>query len=83
MMESTYLRDGHDPASLRWLDGARLGRILLQAEMRTTPMIVVHETTQVPPKTLFVEHDHVVQALASDGADNPFDLGTLPRRARR
>jgi hypothetical protein len=24
MMESTYLSDGHDPASLRWLDGARM-----------------------------------------------------------
>jgi hypothetical protein len=47
MMESTYLRDGHDPASLRRLDGARLGRILLQAEMRTTPMVQLSNATAI------------------------------------
>ena len=24
------------------------------------------------------EYDHVVQALAANGADQPFDIGTLP-----
>ena len=81
-MESTHLWDRYDAAGLCCLDVARLGRILLQAKMRTTPMIVAHETAQVPAETLLVEHDHMVQALASDRADYPFDIGTLPRRAR-
>ena len=67
-MESTYFRDRDDPAKLRCLNGARLGRVLLQGKMRPTPMIVVYETTQVPPKTLFIEHDYMVQALASNRA---------------
>src|SRR5436305_14414487 len=82
MMESTYLRDRDDPARLRCLNGARLGRVLLQGQMRPTPMIVVYETTQVPPNTVFIEHDYMVQALASDRADDPFDISALPRRAR-
>src|SRR5436305_12050835 len=82
MMESTYLRDRDDPARLRCLNGARLGRVLLQGQMRPTPMIVVDETTQVLPKTVFIEHDYMVQALASDRADEPFDISPLPRRAR-
>jgi hypothetical protein len=82
MMESTDLRDSDDPARLCCLNGARLGCILLQGQMRTTPMIVVYETTQVPPKTLCIEHDHMVQALASDRANDPFDVSALLRRAR-
>ena len=30
-----------------------------------------------------VQHDHVIEALAANGADNPFNIRTLPRRARR
>ena len=31
---------------------------------------------------LFVEDDHMVEALASNGADHPFDEWILPRGAR-
>jgi predicted Zn-dependent protease len=31
----------------------------------------------------FVEHDHVIQALAANGADHPFDICLLPGRAWR
>src|SRR4051812_2284287 len=82
MMQSACLRDRDYPAKLCCLNGARLGRVLLQGQMRPTPMIVVYETTQVPPKTLFIEHDYMVQALASDRADDPFDISPLPVRAR-
>jgi hypothetical protein len=36
----------------------------------------------VPPETSFVEHNHVVQALAPDGPDHPFNIGTLPGLAK-
>ena len=29
-----------------------------------------------------IKNDHVVQALAANGADHPFDVGALPRRTR-
>jgi len=31
----------------------------------------------------FVQHDHVVQAFAADGADDSFSVGILPGRSRR
>lgn len=45
-------------------------------------MIVVHETLQMTIQAPFTEHDYVVQALAADGADDPFDISPLPRRTR-
>ena len=69
MMESTDLWDRDDPASICFLDGACLGRILLQTKMRTTAMIVIHESMQMPAETLLMEYDHVVQAIAPDRAD--------------
>src|SRR4028119_1859957 len=30
-----------------------------------------------------VEHNKVIKAFATDGADHSFDIGALPRRARR
>ncbi len=41
-------------------------------------MIVVDEVLKVSVQTALVEYDHVIQALASNGAYHPFDIGTLP-----
>ena len=68
-IEFADLWDRDDLARLCCLDGACLGRILLQTKMRTTAMIVVHESTQVPPETLVMEYDHVVQEITPDRAD--------------
>src|SRR5204862_97171 len=29
-----------------------------------------------------MEHDHMIEAFATNGADHPLDIGSLPRRAR-
>jgi hypothetical protein len=42
-------------------------------------MIVVQEPSKMPVKTSFIEYDDVVQALAANGSDDPFDIRTLPR----
>jgi hypothetical protein len=31
----------------------------------------------------FAEDDDMIQALAANGPDEPFDVGPLPRRSRR
>jgi hypothetical protein len=50
--------------------------------MRTPDVIVIHvglkNTAQMP----LVEHDHIVQTLAPDTPDEPFDIRRLPRTAR-
>jgi hypothetical protein len=29
-----------------------------------------------------MEHDHMIEAFATNGSDDPLDIGSLPRRAR-
>jgi hypothetical protein len=63
--------------------GARLGRVLLQAEVRAAPMIIVREFSEVSRQSGFTEYNHVIQALPTNGADHPLDKGSLPRRPWR
>ncbi len=46
MMEPTHFLDGHDPPRFRCLDGAGVWRVLLQAQVRATPMIIVREVSE-------------------------------------
>src|SRR5215468_5752866 len=80
MMEPTDLRDRNDSPGFWRLDGAKLGRVLLQAEVRAAPMIVVYESSEMAMQTGFTEYDHVIQALPPNRADHPLDVGSLPGR---
>jgi hypothetical protein len=83
MMESAHLWDRHDPPGFPSSDRACPGRILLQAQVRATPMIVVCESSQMARQVGFTEHDHVIQALLPNGADHPLHIGSLPGRSGR
>ena len=45
-------------------------------------MIILAEALQTAAKASFIEHDYVIEALAPDGSDQSFYVGTLPRRVR-
>jgi len=83
MMKPAYLWDRDDPPAFWGLKGARRWHILLQAQVRATPMIIVRESSQVAIQAGFTEYDHVIQALPPDGTDHPLDIDSLPRRSRR
>ena len=83
MMEPTDLGDRNDSPGFWRLDGAKLGRVLLQAEVRAAPMIVVHESSEMAVQTGFTEYDHVIQALPPNGADHPLEVSSLPGRPGR
>src|SRR5262245_18172397 len=83
MMEPTDLGDCNDSPGFWRLDGAKLGRVLLQAEVRAAPMIVVHESSEMAVLTGFTEYDHVIQALPPNGADHPLEVSSLPGRPGR
>jgi hypothetical protein len=51
--------------------------------MRTGPLIVDKIAVQRSPQRSLIPHDHVVQALASDGAHQPLRKGILPGGSRR
>src|SRR6187549_916412 len=82
MMESADFRHRNDSPHVRRLDRARYRCVLLQPQVRPAPMIVVHETLYVTGQAPLAEHDYVVQALAADGADDAFDISSLPGGTR-
>lgn len=60
-----------------------IGRVLLEAEMRSTPMIVLPVGIEHAPQVRLVEDDDVIEALASNRADHTFDVRILPGTRRR
>jgi hypothetical protein len=80
------------PAEVGGLDhraaGRRLrrawdGRIIVQREVGTSPVIVGQVLLKVAAPRALVPHDDVVKALAPQGADHAFHERILPRRTGR
>ena len=73
-----------DDASLGWsLRPSWLWGVLAQRQMGAPPMVIIRITRKVLVQRTLAEHDHMVQALTADRADQPFDVRPLPRRPRR
>jgi len=46
-------------------------------------MVIICIRRKVLAQGSLAEYDHMIQALAADRADQPFDVSPLPRRPRR
>ena len=81
MVEPANVGQGNDAAVLGWLDGARLGRILLERKMRPRAVVVAEISLQTTTEVFLVRDDYVVERFAPHGADHSLGEGVLPRRA--
>ena len=82
VVQAADVGDLDDPASARRLRRPRDRGVLVQRQV-SAPLVVVAEiSSQVATERAFVPDDDVVEALAADGADDPFDERVLPRRVR-
>lgn len=79
VVQAAYQVDGPDCTDSRRLDIPRLRRILRKREMRARPVIVVEVLGQYAAQVSLAEDDDVVEALATDGADDPLDEGITAR----
>ncbi len=73
----------YTPGGISW--NAPEGRFLPFRHIGGWParaMIVVQEGLQIARQAGLMENNHVVQALAANGADHPFDVRPLPGRTR-
>jgi hypothetical protein len=78
MMQPTDLWERNHAASVGGLDLPGLRAIHLQGQMRS-PGVVVGEVISEDPRAMsLVDHDHVIETVASDRPDQPFDVGILP-----
>jgi len=66
VVESADLRQGKDASLRGWLNGARLGSILLECEMRAGTVVVAQVAAQTTTKVSLIQDDHVVEELATN-----------------
>src|SRR5260370_4458962 len=74
--------DIHRARCLRWLDRAWFWRILLEGQVGSRPVVAAEIAAQTKKKVALVQHDHVVEELCADAADQALDKRVLPGRAR-
>ena len=83
MMEAADLGNDYHSPHRAPLHRSWLGGIFLERQMSPAGMIVVDVLSQDSPEVSLVEDDHVVETLAPNASNQPFDVRILPRRARR
>src|SRR2546427_3565836 len=83
MMRATDCGNLHDSARRGELDGPDIRRILVEREMRASPVIVREVRGQDASEMPLAENDSMVEALASHRADEPLREGILPRAVGR
>src|SRR5262249_16396715 len=57
-------------------------RVFLEAEMRAAPMVVAEARRQEAAQVGGIQNDQVIEALATDGSDQPLDERVLPGTCR-
>jgi hypothetical protein len=75
VVQPTDFRKLHDSASRRKVDGPDVGCVLGEREMRASFVIVAEVAGQDAAQVSFPEHENMIQALASDGANEPLGEG--------
>ena len=66
VMQATDFGNFHDPARLGKLDGPAVRRILVEREMRASPVIVGEVAGQNAAQVAVAENQNVIQTLAPD-----------------
>ena len=83
VMQATDIRNRDDSAEGRRLDWSFVRCILVERKVSAGAVVVREVGGQNAPQVPLVEHDDVVEAFASHGADEPLCEGILPRALRR
>ena len=80
MVQPADLGPRHDTTGAGRLDGACLGRVLAEREVRSRALLIRDVRSKHLSEMPLVEDDHVVQTLEADGPDDAFDVGILRYR---
>jgi hypothetical protein len=83
VMQATDFGNLHDPARLGEFDGPDVRCVLVEREMRASPVIVVEIAGQDTAEVPFSEDEHVTQTLAPDRTDETLGERILPGAVRR
>ena len=78
LMKATDLRNRDHLAAVRRLGGAGIRAVFVERQMGPRAVIVIDVPVQDPAQMAFVDHDHMVKALAANRADDALDVRVLP-----
>ena len=78
-MKPADLRNGDDPATGRWFDHSWLGTVVVERLVWSRGVVVGEIRAQDAAEMGLAQNDDVIEALAADGADDPFGERVLPR----
>src|SRR6266404_612206 len=82
MVQAANFWTPYDLAGQGVLDGPDVGGVLVEREVRASPMIVADVAGQDATQVSSPEDEDMIQALAPDRADAPLREGILPRAVR-
>ena len=82
VMQTTKLSKLEHLAFLRALCSPALRRIFAERQMSAPAVVIANIGGKRSVQRTLSEDDHVIQAFAANGSDQPFNVGPLPRRAR-
>ena len=77
-MQPPYLRNRNHPTPFRRFNLALNRGVPIQGQVRPRFVVIIEVLIQNPQQVSLVEHDDVMKALASDGADHPLRVRILP-----
>ena len=83
MMQTAHFTKFHH-STLCWrLYSSGLRCVFVERQVSSPPMVISAVRHECPMQRAFAEYDDMIQALAPNGPDEPFDVGPLPRGSRR
>ena len=82
MVQAADLWKGDNGACRGWLYGPGLWTILAEREMCPALVVILKIIRQHTAQVTLIEDDDVIEAFATDRADDALDIGVLPWRSR-
>ena len=79
-MQATQHRLANHGAERRELDRPRRWTVLVEAKVSSRIMVVLEIFLQRVSEMKLVKDDHVIQTIATNRANDSFDIGILPGR---
>lgn len=83
MVEATQLSKFDNGSIGSPLGSSRFRSVFAQRQMCTPPVIIVRIHRDVLVQRSLTQNDYMIQTLAPDRTDQPFDVRPLPRRPWR
>ncbi len=78
VMQTADVRKGDDLALVRGLNRSWVGRLFVQREMGSCPVVIREVRRKKPFEMTLVDRDYMVETLAADRTDESLDIGRLP-----